>query len=305
MVVEVGSRVSGFAAGDRVVAYAMGVEKGRDPVGGGGFQTYVAVEAAMSSPVPDEMPLKDAVVLPLALSTAAAALFEEAQLGLDYSALGAAPRRDEIVVVWGGATSVGANAVQLARAAGYRVFATASSRHHDRIRDLGAEAVFDYRDPDVVDQIVAAAQTGRVAGVLAVAVGSALPCAAIARATGARRLAMASPPVSFYDQPRRPGLSLVRLRLFARLGLRSALLQLRSRLAGIVPSFVWGSAIALSPVGPAIWQRYLPSALASGIHQTFPPPNVVGDDLSAIQGAIDTLRGGVSAQKLVITLDRS
>jgi len=302
VIVEVGEDVVGFGAGDRVVAYAMGLEKGRDAVGGGGFQAYVAVEAALTSPVPDSMALEDAVVLPLAFSTAAAGLFEEAQLGLDYSRLGAAANRDDVVVVWGGATSVGGNAIQLARAAGYRVVATASPRHHGRIRRLGAEEVYDYRDPDVVEQVVAGVRGCRVAGVLAVAVGSAEPCVKIARATGARRVAMASPPVSFYDQPRRAGLSLARLALFARLGLRSALLQVRSRIAGIAPSFIWGSSIATSPVGPAVWQSYLPTALASGIHQTFPPPKIVGDDLSAIQGAVDTLRDGMSAEKLVITL---
>lgn len=303
VVVETGADVDGFAPGDRVVAYAMGLEKGRDAVAESGFQTYVAVDANLSAPLPADISFEEAAVMPLAVSTAAAGLFEEDQLGLDYSRLGDAAPRDEVVVVWGGATAVGGNAIQLARAAGYRVITTASPRNHDQMRQWGVEAVFDYRDPDVVDRIIEEVDGSAVAGVLAVAVGSAEPCVRIARATRAPRVAMASPPVSFYDQPRRRGLSLARIRLFLALGTRTALLQVRSRLRGIRASFIWGSAIATSPVGPAVWGAHLPAALAAGGHRPYPRPRIVGHDLSAIQGAIDTLRGGVSAQKLVISLE--
>lgn len=303
IVVETGANVDGFAPGDRVVAYAMGLEKGRDAVSESGFQKYVAVDASLAAALPDAMAFAEAAVLPLALSTAAAGLFEAGQLALDHSRLGDAVPREEVVVVWGGATAVGGNAIQLARAAGYRVITTASAHNHDRMKRLGAEAVFDYRDPDAVDRIIEAVNGSVVAGVLAIAVGSAEPCLRIARATGARRIAMASPPVSFYEQPRRGGLSLVRIRLFARLGTRTALLQLRSRLSGIRATFIWGSAIAASPVGPAVWGAYLPTALASGAHLPYPEARIAGDNLSAIQGAIDALRLGVSAEKLVVSLD--
>ncbi|CAH0226740.1 Zinc-type alcohol dehydrogenase-like protein SA1988 [Microbacterium oxydans] len=303
VVVELGADVEGFAVGDRVVAYAIGLEKGRDAVAESGFQAYVAVDAALAAALPDAMPFEEAAVLPLAVTTAAAGLFEADQLGLDFSRLGDAAPRDEVVVVWGGATAVGGNAIQLARAAGYRVITTASASNHDRMRRLGADAVFDYHDPNAVDQIIGAVNGAVVAGILAVAVGSAEPCLRIARGTGATTVAMASPPVSFYDQPRRRGLSLQRIRLFLRLGTRMALLQVRSRVRGIRPTLIWGSAIATSPVGPAVWGDYLPGALASGSHQPYPKARIVGEGLAAIQPAIDTLRGGVSAQKLVVTLE--
>ncbi|WP_412933620.1 zinc-binding alcohol dehydrogenase family protein [Microbacterium jepli] len=304
VVVDVGAETSDFSAGDRVVSYAMGLERGRDAVTESGFQAFVAVDAALTSPLPEATAFEDAAVMPLALSTAAAGLFEEKQLGLDYAALGQARPRDEIVVIWGGATSVGGNAIQLARAAGYRVITTASTRNHDRMRSLGAEAVFDYHDPEVVDRIVAATAGSTVAGILAIAIGSGTPSVRIARATGARRVAMASPPVLFYDQPRRAGLSLERVRLFLRLGSRSALLQARSLLGRVRASFIWGSAIAFSPVGAAVWRSYLPNALADGSHQLYPDARVLPGGLSAIQGALDTVRGGLSSEKLVVTLAR-
>jgi NADPH:quinone reductase-like Zn-dependent oxidoreductase len=303
IVVETGTGVKDFAVGDRVVAYAMGLEKGRDEASESGFQAYAAVDAALAAPLPSTIAFEDGVVLPLAISTAAAGLFEEGQLGLDYSHLGNVAPREEIVVVWGGATAVGGNAIQLARAAGYRVVATASPKNHDQMRRLGAEAVYDYRDPEAADHIIEEVRSSVVAGILAVAVGSAEPSLRIARATRATKIAMASPPVSFYEQPRRRGLSLARTRLFLRLGTRTALLQVRSRAHGIRASFIWGSAIATSPVGPAIWGEYLPAALASGSHHLYPEARIEGDGLPAIQAAIDTLRRGVSAQKLVVTLD--
>ncbi len=302
IVVETGTGVAGFAVGDRVVAYAIGLEKGRDAVTESGFQNYVAVDAALASPLPHGVAFEEAAVLPLAITTAAAGLFEARQLGLDYGRLGHAEPRAEIVVIWGGATSVGGNAIQLARAAGYRVITTASARNHDRMRRLGAESVFDYHDPDVVDQVVRAVDAAPVAGVLALAVGSGVPSVKIARATGAKKVAMASPPVSFYDQPRRAGFSLERTGLFLRLGIRSALLQLRSPITGVRSSFIWGSAIASSPVGPAVWRSYLPEALATGTHQLYPEPHVIPGGLPAVQGALDALRGGVSSTKLVVSL---
>ncbi|MBF0721332.1 alcohol dehydrogenase catalytic domain-containing protein [Sanguibacter inulinus] len=308
VVVAVGEGVHRFAAGDRLVAYATGLEKGRDHVSGGGFQHLVAVDEALAAPIPDHVAFEDAVVLPLALSTAAAALFETSQLGLDHTRLDDIrldqdrTADDEVVVVWGGSTSVGGNAVQLARAAGYRVITTASPQHHGTMQTLGAEAVFDYRADDVVASVVAATRGARVVGVVAIAVGSAEPCVEIAAKTGARRVALTSPSVSFYDQPRRPGLAWSRVSLMARLVWSNVALQARCLRHGVRARFVWGSAIATSDVGPSVWSRYLPRALAEGRHQLLPRPQVVGTDLGALQGALDTLRGGVSAQKLVVSL---
>ncbi|WP_233265326.1 zinc-binding alcohol dehydrogenase family protein [Leifsonia sp. AG29] len=302
-VVAVGEGVDAFSVGDRVCAYAMGIEKGRDALAGGGFQHYVAVEASMTARLPWDLSFTEAAVLPLAFSTAAAALFERSQLGLDHSTLGSAPPRDEIVVIWGGATSVGGNAIQLARAAGYRVITTASPANHDRMRALGAEAVFDYRSPDVVRAITEAVGGSAVAGVVAIAAGSAEPCVSIAARTRARRVALTSPSVSFYDQPRHGGLSVRRARLLSRLVLSNIRLQAQCALHGIRARFVWGSSIADSPVGAVVWGEHLPVALETGGHRPVPSPRVIGSDLGAAQRGLDLMRQGVSAEKLVIALE--
>jgi len=300
-VVEVGPDVTRFAVGDRVFAFAVGMEKGRDHQPEGGFQQYTVVESRLASPVPDAMTFEEAAVFPLAVSTAASALFQTDQLGLRHPT-SAAPATGEVVVVWGGSTSVGSNAVQLAAAAGYRVIATASPRNHDRVRALGASAVFDYSSATAVRDVVAAIGSARVAGLLAVGTGSAEPTVKIAAATGAKRVSMASPSVSMESVPRRPGLNRALVGMGLRLVAGNVSLQAYCAVRGIRARFVWGSSLMRNEVGPMLWADFLPGALADGSYLVAPTPEVVGTGLEGVQTAIDLLRLGVSAKKLVVTL---
>jgi NADPH:quinone reductase-like Zn-dependent oxidoreductase len=309
-VVEVGSAVTRFAVGDRVLAYAVGMEKGRRHEAEGGFQLYTVARALLAAPIPDGMPFEEAAVLPLAVSTAASALFQSDQLGLVHpaSAVPISPDADAArvtgtaVVVWGGATSVGSNAVQLAVAAGYTVVTTASPHNHDRMRALGASHVFDYRSTTVVGDVAEALRGLTVAGVLAVGTGSAEPSVRIAAATGASRVSMASPSVSFMDLPRRSGISLRFLRVMGRLVVSNVTLQARCLVRGIRARFVWGSSLMNNEVGPMLWEHFLPAALAEGRYVAAPAPEVVGTGLDQVQPALDALGRGVSARKLVVLL---
>ncbi|PRY67125.1 alcohol dehydrogenase-like protein [Glaciihabitans tibetensis] len=314
-VMEVGAGVTRFAVGDRVVGYAVGMEKKRNHAAEGGFQNYTVLRALLAAPIPDSMAFEDAAVLPLGISTAASALFQKDQLGLRHplavrqadaaterAGLAAEPR--EAVVVWGGSTSVGSNAIQLAVAAGYTVVTTASPRNHDRMRELGATHVFDYASPTVVADVIAAATTSgtRVIGVLAVGTGSAEPSVAIAAGTGAKRVAMASPSVSFLELPRRKGPSVTFVRVMARLVASNVALQLRCIPRGIRARFVWGSSLMNNEVGPMLWEEFLPAALAEGRYIAAPTAQVIGSGLEQVQTALDVLGRGVSARKVVVSL---
>jgi NADPH:quinone reductase-like Zn-dependent oxidoreductase len=298
---EVGPGVTRFAAGDRVVAYAVGMEKGRRHAPEGGFQSRVIVRTDLAAPIPDSLGFADAAVLPLGISTAASGLFGGGQLGLRMPGA-TTPPTGETVVVWGGSTSVGMNAIQLAVAAGYDVVTTASPRNHELVTGLGASRAFDYRSATAVQDIARHLAGRRVAGVLAIGTGSGAPAVDIAVATGAKRVSMASPPVSFETLPRggRVGLPLVRLGL--RMGTVTPALMLRARVRGIRTTFIWGSALMHDEVGPMLWERFLPDALAEGRYVAAPQAEVVGTGLEAIQPAMDRLRQGVSARKLVVTL---
>ena len=62
----------------------------------------------------------------------------------------------ERALVHGGSGGIGHVAVQLADAAGARVTTTASPEYHDRLHELGADEVLDYRRDDLADAVVAA-----------------------------------------------------------------------------------------------------------------------------------------------------
>lgn len=66
-------------------------------------------------------------------------------------------RASDTILIWGGSSSVGQYALQILRHWGYRkLIATGSPKHHEMLKSLGAQQVFDYRDPNVVQAIIGA-----------------------------------------------------------------------------------------------------------------------------------------------------
>ena len=53
------------------------------------------------------------------------------------------------VFIYGASTATGTLAVQFAKLVGATVYATASPKNHELVKSLGADFVFDYRDPDI------------------------------------------------------------------------------------------------------------------------------------------------------------
>lgn len=293
-VVEVGDSVTRFAAGDRVVGLAIGAEKSRNTAAEGAFQLYTVLSDHMTSAIPDDVSFEAAVVVPLGISTAASGLFQTNYLGLRHPSVSLEPT-GETVLVWGGATSVGANAIQLAVAAGYDVLATASPRNAPYVESLGARQVFDYRSPTVVADLIAALRGATLAGALAVGTGSAEPCVEIVGAsTGRRFVALTSPSVAM-EKAMTPALA---MRFLA----SNVALQLKARRARVRVKYVWGADLKDNEVGPAIFENFLPGALAGGSFIPSPPPVVVGHGLESIQLAFEAHRRGVSAAKVVVTL---
>ena len=277
-VVEVGGDVTRFKPGDRVVGNAFGLEANRNRAAEGAFQHYVVLMQHMVSPIPDSLSFEQASVLPLTLATAATGLFQKDHLGLAMPSVDAAPR-NETVFVWGGSTSVGSNAIQLARCAGYRVVTTASARNFEYARSLGAVAAVDYHSKTVVNDIVEHIGDSPLAGTLAVTMGSLAPSLSVVQRTkGSRRIAAAFPAVA------------VRLQTLFR------------RRRGVEITAIWGGTLKDNEVGPGIYVDFLPAALAAGRYRAAPPARVVGHGLESIPDAIKELQRGVSATKIVVTL---
>lgn len=278
VVVEVGAGVTRLRPGDRVLGYAAGQERARNTPAEGAFQQYVTVLERVCTPIPDQLSFERAAVLPLGLATAAAGLFELDQLGLRPPTAGVGPTGD-VVLVWGASTSVGCSAVQLARASGYTVLATAGTHNHDLVRSLGAEAVLDYRDTDVDEAVTAALGRRELAGTVAIGAGSLTHALRVVRrSAGTKRIASA------YPDP------VTRTR------------ALLARTHGLRVSSIWGGTPVRSRVGPAVFQDFLPQALAEGRFHPAPEPVVTGSRLHDLPGALDVLRAGVSARKIVVTL---
>ncbi len=294
-VVEVGSAVTRFRAGDRVLGLAVGTDKDANSSAQGGFQQYTLLSERLTSPIPDSLSYVDASVLPLGLSTAASALFQADHLALNHPGAHPAPT-GETLLVWGGSTSVGSNAVQLAVAAGYDVVTTASPRNAGWLTDLGAGQVLDYRSPTVEADLIGIFGTRKFAGALAVGPGSAAACVRIAAASpGNRFVSMATAPVTFENgfSPPRTAAGMVG----GMVGL-----QLSARRRGVRIRFVIGSDLKKNEVADAIFRDFLPDALAEGRYRALPQASVVGSSLADLQAALDLQRKGVSATKLVVTL---
>jgi NADPH:quinone reductase-like Zn-dependent oxidoreductase len=126
-----GSGVTRFKVGDRVT----GLVKQ-------GFQQHVLLEEHMTSVIPGSVTFAQAATLPMGVSVATKALFHNDYLSLDLPSASPSPKQ-EMVLIWGGSTSVGSNAIQLAAAAGYEVITTASPHRFEYLKGLGAAQVLD------------------------------------------------------------------------------------------------------------------------------------------------------------------
>jgi NADPH2:quinone reductase len=132
-VVACGAGVSTLKVGDQVCAL----------LPGGGYAECVATPAAHCLPVPKGLSLKQAACLPETFFTVWSNVFMRGGL-----------QAGQRFLVHGGSSGIGTTAIQLANAFGARVFATAGSADKcAACTALGAEAAFNYRDSDFVEEM--------------------------------------------------------------------------------------------------------------------------------------------------------
>lgn len=132
-VVACGAGVAGLKPGDQVCAL----------LPGGGYAEYVATPAAHCLPIPAGLTPKQAACLPETFFTVWSNVFMRGRL-----------RAGQRFLVHGGSSGIGTTAIQLAKAFGARVFATAGSRKKcAACIDLGAEVAVNYREEDFVEKM--------------------------------------------------------------------------------------------------------------------------------------------------------
>jgi NADPH:quinone reductase-like Zn-dependent oxidoreductase len=252
-----------------------------------GLQLYTAIPTSLLARLPPSIPYAQASVLPLAVSTATLGLYAAQHLNLPL------PRPDpptasaarDTLLIWGGASSVGSVAIQLARASNLRVVTTTRGANADYARRLGADVVVDYTASDAVDQLVAAcapSDTGSFVGVFD-AIGEAPSVRAWSRVV--ERLG-------------------VPVRVSGALPLTPHLPADVAWPAGFPdPTFVVAFTITDFPeLCEAVWGAFLPRALETRTVKAEPPAMVLGKGLEHSEAAISRLKEGVSAQKIVLEL---
>lgn len=129
-VVQVGATVEGYSEGDRVVTVGLD----------GSHAALRAVPAGFAWRIPDRVTTREGACVPVPFGTAHDCLFEFGHL-----------TAGESVLVHAGASGVGIAAIQLAKRAGARVLATASSDEKlARLEDLGLDDGINYARSDFV-----------------------------------------------------------------------------------------------------------------------------------------------------------
>lgn len=129
-VVALGAGVTKWQVGDKVCAL----------VSGGGYAEYCLADEGAALPVPAGLSMIEAAALPETFFTVWTNVFDLAGL-----------KAGESFLVHGGTSGIGTTAIQLAKAFGAKVFATAGSAGKCEVcRQLGADAAIDYKTEDFV-----------------------------------------------------------------------------------------------------------------------------------------------------------
>ncbi|KAK3615960.1 hypothetical protein LTR56_026278 [Elasticomyces elasticus] len=144
IVTEIGSAVtSNIKVGDAIYGLVHGTKVGCEDTGA--FAEYVVVKDGLFAKMPPNQTFEDAATWGAATVTNILGLWQK--LGLPTPTQ---PAKEKFpLLVYGGSSAMGMIAIQLAKLAGLYVVTTASPRNFELLkREYGADAVFDYNDPD-------------------------------------------------------------------------------------------------------------------------------------------------------------
>ena len=272
-VVEIGDSVTRFKTNDRVIGFAQGGLD--DNTKTAGFQEYVVLPTNLVCEIPNDLSFEQACVIPLTFSTMSAALYLQDLMALPYPS--ESPKETgTTLLVWGASTALGLQAMQLARASGVEIVATASEKNFGLVKNFGAAQVLDYKSPQIVDELIRALTGKTVVG--------AIPCAGagqeiqacvdvIAKCKGKKLIVSPLPELPDTLPP------------------------------SMKAKFVFGNMLKDSEVADVVYKDFLPKALANGKFVPAPEADVVGKGLEDLQKALNIRRDSqISARKIVVTM---
>ncbi|RGP78843.1 hypothetical protein FLONG3_3042 [Fusarium longipes] len=296
VVLEIGENVPtgddkslSFHLGTRVIAYSASAWRSCAP-DYGAFQEKCLVPWQHAMPLPDtNMSWNNAATLPVSVQVPLSAwdkmgISRAGEARLDS---GKSIEKKEVLLVWGASSSVGTMGVQSARiicqdpdSPFAAVYATAGSASHEYIRSLGADHVFDYKDPKVVETIVSVAQReGLTIRHCFLAMGDLSQCQAILKTFG--KVGESGKVVS---APRLPADT--------------------QDVEGVETMFVMPSMVEEERLEQfKYWMgTWLMENLAEKRVRPSPEPTVVGKGLESINEGLDRMAKGVSCTKLVVEI---
>jgi NADPH:quinone reductase-like Zn-dependent oxidoreductase len=279
-----------FQPGNRVVAYAASAWRSCAP-DYGVFQEKCLVPWQHAVPIPDDnISWNHAATLPVSVQVPLSAWDEMGILRTEEagSESGKVVEKNQVLLVWGASSSVGTMGVQSARimcqdpnSPFAAVYATAGSSNHEYIRSLGADRVFDYKDPEVVGKMVSAAQeNGLSIRHCFLAMGKLSQCQDVLKSfveTGDKTSKIVS-------APRLPG---------------DAKDVEGVQVTFVMPSMVEEERLEQFRYWMGTWLR---KHLAKGSVIPSPEPTVIGKGLEFVNEGLDKMAEGVSCTKLVIEI---
>lgn len=137
-----------FKKGDRVCGFVHGSNQVQTE--DGAFAEYIVAKGDLQITIPENLEDWQGATLGVGISTVCQGLYQALGLRKPWDQAASSDSRQQIFI-YGGSTAMGILGIQYAVASGYRVATTCSPHNFEYVKSLGADAVFDYRSPTLVD----------------------------------------------------------------------------------------------------------------------------------------------------------
>ncbi|KAL4744959.1 chaperonin 10-like protein [Aspergillus terricola var. indicus] len=279
VVSAIGPKVTKYRVGDHVAGFALMIYNKKPEHGA--WQTYTLLEESATMRIPEFVSFEEGATFPMAFATVAVAYFE--RLGIARPVPTADQQQQQSgMLIWGASSSTGTAAVQLAKELGFKVFATASPKNHEYVKSLGASEVIDYRDPHVVAKMALLAKEANTPlryGFDSISEGNSSLLSAntlIASAGPGSKLALSGPWPTADEKPAGIEISMT------------------------IAAFAFVDHVAM---GSWMFNEYLPKAVEQKNIVPAPKVTVVDGGIGAAQEALEIVKAGVSATKIVVRID--
>ena len=148
IVEDVGPKVTKpFKKGDRITGFVHGGNQMQPE--DGTFAEFIVVKGDLQIRVPDNLTFEEAATLGVGITSVGQGLYQTLMLAMPTTRSSTSTP----ILIYGGSTASGTLGIQFAKLSGYLPITTCSPHNFDMVKQLGAFAAFDYRDPATVKKV--------------------------------------------------------------------------------------------------------------------------------------------------------